>query len=149
MREINQKGLELLKSLERLKLNPYLDSVGVWTVGYGHTGMDFAHNTDSPITVDQAIAFLKADLSKIYPLENTLARPATDNEYAAMVCLAFNIGLEEFISSHVLSFFNAGLPVDGAWKLWTKGHVYGQLVTIHGLVNRREAELKLFHDTED
>ena len=33
----NQAGLQLIESFEGLRLNSYQDSVGVWTIGYGHT----------------------------------------------------------------------------------------------------------------
>ncbi|MGL4675515.1 MAG: lysozyme, partial [Wohlfahrtiimonas sp.] len=32
-----QKGIELIKEFEGCKLKAYQDSVGVWTIGYGHT----------------------------------------------------------------------------------------------------------------
>ena len=33
-------GLALTKQFEGLELKAYQDSVGVWTIGYGHTGTD-------------------------------------------------------------------------------------------------------------
>lgn len=33
----NQAGLKLIESFEGLRLTAYQDSVGVWTIGYGHT----------------------------------------------------------------------------------------------------------------
>lgn len=33
----NSAGLQLIESFEGLRLNSYQDSVGVWTIGYGHT----------------------------------------------------------------------------------------------------------------
>ena len=52
MRDINQAGLDLIKSFEGIldgdpsttKLDPYLDPVGIWTIGWGHAirvGNDF------------------------------------------------------------------------------------------------------------
>jgi len=37
---INRAGLDLIKSFESLRLRAYRDPVGIWTVGYGHTGPD-------------------------------------------------------------------------------------------------------------
>ncbi len=34
----SQRGLNLIKSFEGLRLQAYQDSVGVWTIGYGATG---------------------------------------------------------------------------------------------------------------
>lgn len=33
----NQKGINLIKECEGCRLTSYKDSVGVWTIGYGHT----------------------------------------------------------------------------------------------------------------
>ena len=33
---INQKGLDLIKSFEGLELNSYKDAVGVWKIGRAH-----------------------------------------------------------------------------------------------------------------
>ena len=35
--KMSAAGLDLLKGFEGLKLRAYLDPVGIWTVGYGHT----------------------------------------------------------------------------------------------------------------
>lgn len=34
---INQDRVNLIKSFEGMKLEAYLDAVGVWRIGYGHT----------------------------------------------------------------------------------------------------------------
>ena len=36
---INHKGLELVKHFEGCSLSAYKDEAGVWTIGYGHTGL--------------------------------------------------------------------------------------------------------------
>ena len=35
--KVSDKGLALIKEFEGCKLTAYQDSVGVWTIGYGHT----------------------------------------------------------------------------------------------------------------
>ena len=55
----NQAGLQLIESFEGLRLNSYQDSVGVWTIGYGHTQSVQPGQT---ITQQQAQAFLQQDL---------------------------------------------------------------------------------------
>ena len=37
MMQISKTGIELLKHFEGCELKAYQDSVGVWTIGYGHT----------------------------------------------------------------------------------------------------------------
>ena len=36
----SDQGLALTEQFEGLRLTAYQDSVGVWTIGYGHTGRD-------------------------------------------------------------------------------------------------------------
>src|SRR5690625_2307834 len=35
---MSQEGLKVLKHFEGVRLKAYRDPVGVWTIGYGHTG---------------------------------------------------------------------------------------------------------------
>ena len=35
--QLSQKGLNLIKNFEGLRLNAYRDVAGVWTIGYGST----------------------------------------------------------------------------------------------------------------
>jgi len=56
-RKINRAGLELLQHFESLRLEAYQDSVGVWTIGWGHTGLSQGKQTVSAgqiITRDEA-----------------------------------------------------------------------------------------------
>ena len=91
----NDAGLNLIKTLEGLKLAAYLDVAGIWTIGYGH----IADVVDGMfITADQAEEFLKGDLTAT---ENYVTRAVgnartTLNQFSAMVCLAYNIGVPIF-----------------------------------------------------
>lgn len=38
--KVNQKGIDLVKRFEGLRLAAYIDPVGILTIGYGHTGKD-------------------------------------------------------------------------------------------------------------
>ena len=35
--KISKEGIALIKKFEGIELEAYQDSVGVWTIGYGHT----------------------------------------------------------------------------------------------------------------
>ena len=54
--------MRLVKDFEGLRLNAYQDSVGVWTIGYGHTGSDV--KPGMTITQAKADQLLQADLAK-------------------------------------------------------------------------------------
>jgi lysozyme len=86
---INQAGLQLIESFEGLRLNSYQDSVGVWTIGYGHTQ---GVNQGQTITQQQAQAFLQKDLGVAESAVNRLGLTLTDNQFAALVSFTFNLG---------------------------------------------------------
>jgi lysozyme len=72
--------------------------------------------------------------------------PTTPNQFSAMVSLAYNIGMSRFSSSTVLSYYRAEDYANAAesFRLWSKGHVQGELVTVPGLLVRRRAESALY-----
>jgi lysozyme len=141
---------DLLQQFEGFRASPYLDSVGIPTIGYGcisYPGGDPVHMGDPAITPAQGIQFLNYQLGlKSQAVAPMLQKPATPRQAAAMLSLAYNIGTGAFGSSSVLRSFNAG-DVAGAadaFLLWDKGTVDGQLVVIPGLLNRRHAERTVF-----
>lgn len=142
MREINAAGLQLLKGFEGCKLQSYQDQGRVWTIGYGHTGPEVVQGM--AITLAQAELQLKKDLENFYHLDQYLTESVNDNQYSALVCLAYNIGLRALKTSRLISLINNQEEVDNAWRQWD--HING--VENLGLKRRREAELKLYHTLE-
>ena len=61
---VGTKGLELVKEFEGCYLTAYKDIVGVWTIGYGHTGKVDGKAISKGMIITQAKAnsLLKADL---------------------------------------------------------------------------------------
>lgn len=85
----NEAGLKLIESFEGLRLNAYQDSIGVWTIGYGHTQ---GVRKGQTITPQQAQAFLKQDLALAEAVVNSHHLTLTDNQFAALVSFTFNLG---------------------------------------------------------
>ncbi len=141
MRKINQLGIDLIKSFEKCRLMPYLDVGGVWTVGFGATGHDITQNTH--FTKEQAEERLKKDLEKFEKICDYIHVELTDNQFSALVCLAFNIGLTAFKNSTALKMVNTHQDPVEAWMRWNK--VNG--VVVPGLTNRRKAEVELWKKT--
>lgn len=142
-RKINQAGLELIKHFEGCKLTAYQDIVGVWTVGFGHTGHDVYPGLT--ITQEQADNLLKQDLSKFETqVEAAVASPVplTDNAFAALVSFSYNLGINALIKSSLLRLLKAGGPLAAAPEFLKWSHAGGVLVP--GLLKRREAEKELF-----
>jgi lysozyme len=146
--------ISLLKQFEGFRTAPYLDSVGVPTIGYGtiqYPGGEAVKLSDPAILEYQAIQFLTYQLSlKSKAIAPMLQRPATLHQAAAMLSLTYNIGTGGFATSSVLRKFNAGDPAGAAdgFLMWDRGTVDGKLVVIAGLLKRRQAERKFFltHD---
>ena len=140
----NDAGINLIKEFEGLRTKAYKDVAGIWTIGYGHIkgvleGM--------VIDAERALGFLRDDLKMT---EDGVTKavgtaPTTDNQFAAMVALAFNIGLGNFKNSTVLREHLAGSPAAAnAFLMWDKATVDGKLTPIAGLKRRREAEAELY-----
>jgi lysozyme len=149
LRTINDAGLNLIKSFEGCRLAAYQDVAGIWTIGYGHIR---GVREGMTITEQQATQYLQEDLADTEGAVDwmTSAAPTTNNQYAAMVSLCFNIGSGNFKTSSVLRFHLArDYPsAADAFLLWDKSNVDGQLVEVQGLLNRRRAERRLYL-TED
>jgi len=121
-------------------LKAYQCPAGIWTVGYGHTGPE-VHEA-LIITGSEADALLHADL-KAFDAGVAKACPeATNGQHAAMVSLAFNIGLGNFTRSSVARLHNSRKYSEAAqaFALWnkTKG------IVLAGLVARRASEAALY-----
>lgn len=139
--KLNQAGRDLIKRFEGLKLKSYYDAVGVLTIGYGHTGKDVT--VGQQITRVEAERLLNADLDKFVPgVESLLKVVLTDNQFSALVCLAYNIGLGNLKKSTLLKKVNAS-DFTGAVESWLKWNKAGGKV-LKGLTARREAETQLF-----
>lgn len=138
-------GYDHLKKWEGCELEAYKDVVGVWTIGYGSTGSHVYPG--KKITQAEANALLDKDLVRFEEAVNSLVKAVlTQNQYDALVSLAYNIGVGGFSTSTVLRRINAG-DFNGAadaFLMWNKGRQNGRLVVIKGLTNRRKSERELF-----
>jgi len=141
MRQINQSGLDLIKSFETLQLQAYLPTPNdVWTIGWGHT---LGVNEGDTCTEEQADAWLLDDLSgACAEVSQDATAPLTDDEYAACVCLTFNIGRGAFRASTLLKKIDAGDYAGAAQEFLRWDKQAG--VELAGLDRRRAAEEALF-----
>lgn len=137
---VSDAGLALIKEFEGVRLVAYLDSVGVPTLGYGHTSGVQLGDTCSP---EQAEEWLIEDCAEAENCINgAVTVPLTENEFSALVSLVFNIGCGNFRKSTLLRRLNES-DYDGAaqeFRRWNKAG--GQVLA--GLTKRRLAEARLF-----
>ncbi|HYK35209.1 lysozyme [Alloacidobacterium sp.] len=142
----SQDGLALTKQFEGCRLTAYQDQVGVWTIGYGHTGKDVVSGLT--ITQDQADALLARDIAGSSAYVNLVVTMALQqNQFDALVDFVFNLGRTAFGNSTMLKYLNAGnfAGAAGQFVLWD--HAGGQVVP--GLLRRRQAEAAMFQGAED
>jgi len=138
--KISKSGLDIIKSFEGLRLNAYLDTGGVPTIGYGHTrGVKMGDTC----TAAQAEAWAIDDTaSAVAAINAALKVPVSQNQFDALVCFTYNVGNQAFRDSTLLRLLNAG-DVEGAanqFPRWNKDN--GNVVA--GLTRRRLAEQTLF-----
>ena len=134
-------GLDLTKKFEGLNLNSYQDQVGVWTVGYGHTGPTI--HGGLTITQDQADQLLQSDVaSSVACVNRAVTSAINQNQFDALVDFVFNLGCGALLSSTLLRDINAGNFAAAAQQFLLWDHARG--VIIQGLLRRRQAESDLF-----
>lgn len=139
-RMINQEGLDLIKSFEKLYLASYLDPVGIWTVGYGHTK---TAEPDMVITEGEAVELLHQDLLEFEEaVEDAVQISINDNQFAALVSFTFNLGIGSLWDSTLLKLLNVG-DIRGAANEFLKWDKAGGQALL-GLTRRRRAERALF-----
>ena len=130
----------MIKHFESCKLTAYQDSVGVWTIGWGHTaGVKKGDNW----TQDEADDILLNDLEKFEGYVNQYVKvPLTQNQFDALVSWTFNLGPGNLKSSTMLTKLNEKNydEVPSQMKRWNKA---GGKV-LRGLERRRNAEAAMF-----
>jgi len=141
-RRINKAGLQLIKDFEGLKLTAYKCPAGVWTIGYGSTGPHV--RPGMTITPREASELLTADLLRFERAVTRLVKmPLNDNQFAALVSFAFNVGEAALEKSTLLKHLNAGRIAMAAQEFLRWNKAGGKVLA--GLVRRREAERLLFN----
>ena len=141
--KLGERGTEILKYFDGCKLTAYQDSVGVWTIGYGHTKGVYNGMT---ITQEEAEQMLLTELEEYEGyIENMVTVPLTQNQFDALVVWIYNLGPTNFKNSTLLKELNAG-NYNAAGQEITRWNKAGGKV-LAGLVKRREAEAELFNET--
>ena len=148
--KINTKGIELIKSFEGCKLNAYLDSVNVPTIGFGAT---FYQNGNKiklgdKITQQQANELLEFHINKFSSgIIKYLRNDLNDNQFSALVSFAFNLGINSLTISTLLKKVNKNpndKTISDEFLKWNKARVKGKLAVLTGLTRRRKAESDLY-----
>lgn len=150
------KIAKLIAGEEGERLEVYQDTGGAWTVGKGHLikpgerffpygGAQKATNTGQrTITKSESDALFAADTQRARNAVSYLVKvPLTDNQFAALTSLVFNIGTGAFAQSTLLKRLNARdyAGASAEFDRW----VYDNGKRENFLVARRDREQKLFN----
>lgn len=133
-------GRQLTESSEGLRLKSYLDTGGVWTIGYGHTN---GVKPNQVITKEIADQLFEIDNDFAENCINKYALPCNQNQFDALVDFVFNVGPAQFLSSHLYRYHKSG-EYDKAAAEFPKWK-YDNGKVIPGLVTRRAAEQHLYN----
>jgi lysozyme len=137
----SQRGIDLLKLHEGLRLAAYKCPAGVLTIGYGHTGADVTPG--KTITQAEAEQLLRADVAWAEAAVGAELPSINQNQFDALVSFTYNVGAGAFKGSTLLrkAKINASDPaIRAEFAKWQKGG--GQVLP--GLVKRRAAEADLY-----
>ena len=153
---MSEKGMEILKQVEELRLKPYDDQtrkeIDAWTVGatigYGHLILKGEWTTyKAGISEPDACKLFDRDLAPfVRVVREQVTAKVSQNEFDAMAILAFNIGAPSFSASSVRKLVNNPSAktnyanLEAAWKAWNKS----QGKVMKGLDNRRNCEWNIF-----
>ena len=140
--KLNETGHRALELREGLRLKPYLDTQGVPTIAMGNT---FYLNgkkvtmLDKPLTLNEAKTLARS-VADIFAnkVDYLVTSNINQNQFNALVSLAYNIGIHGFRKSTVLKLVNKN-PSDPmirqAFMLWTKNKE---------LIGRRKSEVNQY-----
>ena len=145
--KLDENGYKLLMEFEGLSLVPYKCSAGVATIAYGATFYPSSKKVtmqDSPISLATAKWMLKETANKFaIDVDKMIKANINQNQFNAIVSIAYNIGLAGLAKSSLLKKVNAN-PSDptitNSFMIWNKA---GGKV-LNGLTKRRAIEAKLY-----
>lgn len=143
----SQKGLDLIKRFEGLKLKPYQCPAGIPTIGYGNTYYPSGAKvklTDPAITKEKAEELLKFLLTSYEKGVDSFCRDdINQNQFDALTSFAYNVGVGNLQKSTLIKKVNRN-PNDptirAEFMKWNKA---GGKVLL-GLTRRRQAEADLY-----
>ena len=142
---VSNKGVDLICEFEGKRLVAYDDGVGVWTIGFGTIKYPNGVRVKKgdTCTLDQAKEYMRHDLIEFeHTVNSSVKVPLNQNQFDALVSLAYNIGSNAFKSSTLVKKLNTG-DYQGAadqFNVWVNAG--GK--RMQGLVNRRDREKLLF-----
>ena len=140
--KLDESGYSELHKREGLRTKPYLDTRGIPTISLGVTYYPNGKKVtmqDKPITKIEAERLGKVIADRFASEVTTLINAKVNqNQFNALVSLAYNIGITGFKNSTVLRRVNVNPndpSIKSAFMMWTKNPE---------LISRRKTEVELY-----
>lgn len=144
---ISQAGLNQIKRHEGLRLNTYLDAVGVPTIGYGNTFYEDGKKVrmGERITMQRAESLLRHIVDNVFSsgVQSLLKKEVNQAQFDAMVSFAYNVGVAALAKSTLLRKVNADPcdpTIEAEFLRWNKAG--GKVLP--GLTRRRQEEANIY-----
>ena len=147
MKLLNNDGYRLITKFEGFNSKPYLCPAKLATIGYGNTYYNSGKKVtllDKEITEQEAFSLFKSIADKYAKqVSKLVSYPITQNQFNALVSLAYNIGIGNFSKSTLLKKVNINandLSIKDEFLRWNKVNK----IPVKGLTNRREYEADIY-----
>lgn len=145
--KLNKNGTELMHHFEGCKLDAYLCPAKIPTIGWGNT----FYESGRKVKIGETISHERADKLFEWVAESFATQvkqlvkvQLNENQFSALVCFAYNLGVNNLRSSTLLKKVNAN-PNDPEifteFLRWNKANG----IVLNGLVKRRQAEADLYY----
>ncbi|WP_336141815.1 lysozyme [Acinetobacter sp. 102] len=143
--DISDNGYAIIRDAEGFRSTAYLDTGGVWTIGFGT--IKYPNGTSvkkgDTCTRNEAEQWLKNDCVWVDAcLDKNVKVNLNQNQFDALASFVYNIGETAFVKSTMLTLINQNSLTSAASQFdrW----VFDNGKRIQGLVNRRAREKSLF-----
>lgn len=144
--KLDTQGYKLIQGFEGLKLSAYLDSAGIWTIGYGNITYEDGSKVKKgdKITKERADKLFQFFADKFASnVDASITSSVNQNQFNALVSLSYNIGIGAFRKSTLLKKVNSNPNDPTINNEFLKWKISGGKV-IQGLLNRRIKESALY-----
>jgi lysozyme len=145
--KLNNSGYLLITEFEGFSAKPYLCPAKIPTIGFGNTYYPNGKRVtmlDKEITRMEAFEMFKSIADKFADkVSKLVTSPLNQNQFNALVSLAYNIGTGNFASSTLLKKVNANhndKTIELEFKKWNKVNKK----EVAGLTKRRNYEANIY-----
>lgn len=143
---VSDKAIKMIRHHEGVRVKPYQDAIGLWTVGVGHLigdGKTLPEEWNRTLTMGEVDEILRKDLARFEAgVERLCPTGLTQPRFDALVSISFNFGLGNLQRSSIRMKHNRGEFEDAADSFLLYNKAGGKI--FKGLVNRRNDERALY-----